>query len=104
MLHGVLGGEKRGRQIVQAVFDLDLEMWVRQQCLYQIAFDVGRSREAVVLADLMLPIPIVAHFIGAGVIFLVLTELEVVAYIGVKRSGIGSGNGVRLRIGVGVFS
>src|SRR5580700_3155500 len=104
VLHGVFGGNERSGQIVQTVFDFDLKVRVGEYGLNEIAFHVRRSGEAEIISGFVLPVPRRFGFFRNGAIFAVLqTELKVIAQVGVESGGIGSGDGVGLRIGLSVF-
>ena len=45
MFHGVFGGKERRGHVVQAVFDLDLEVRIGEQGLHQVTFDIGGAGE-----------------------------------------------------------
>src|ERR1700688_1448297 len=62
-------------------------MRIREHGLDQIALDVWRTREAKVVAAAMFPVPIVAGFVRAGVVDLVLSELQVFTNISVEGCG-----------------
>src|SRR5216683_263741 len=99
------GGEERRGHVVEAVFDLDLQVRIGEQRLHQIAFNVGRAgEEAAAAAGLVLPVPVTADAFADGVVGLVLAELQVIANVAVKCGGERSGDGSALRVGLGEFA
>src|SRR5580698_11471192 len=98
MLHGVFGGVERRGQIVKSVFDFNLQMRIREHCLDEIALNVWGTREPKVIPAAMLPVPVVAGFVGAGVVDLILSELQLFANVGIERGGERAGDRSVLRI------
>ena len=105
MLHGVFGGEERRGHIVEAVFDLDLQVRIRKQRLHQIAFDVRRAGEKAASAPaLVFPVPVTAYAFADRVVSLVLAEFQVVANVTVEGGSKRAGDRSALRVGLGEFA
>src|SRR6266849_3898647 len=80
-------------------------MRIREHRLDQVAFHVWRTgKTKIVAAAAMLPIPIVARFVGAGVIDLVVPEFQLITNVVVESGGEWAGDGHILRIVFGVFA
>src|SRR5215472_13964793 len=105
MIHGVFAAKERRRQIVQAILNFHLQVWVRQERLNQVTFDVRRAGKPEIFAGTaMLPVPIVAGFVRARGVDLILAEFQLLSDVAVQSGDESSGSKRVLRVVFRVFT
>src|ERR1700722_2878940 len=100
-IHGEFGGEKRSGHVVKTIFDLYLQMGIRDERLNQVGLHVGRAWKTAAVAG-MFPIPVPADFKIENIVGFVGAEFEFLAKIAVdggsETAGHGGVGGIGLRV------